>query len=325
MTAATVEAGTVVREHEAALVVEESVPIADGVVALTLVDPDGADLPGWTPGAHIDLILNDQLTRQYSLCGPNSDTKSYRFAVLKDAQGRGGSVAVHELTAGATVHVRGPRNHFPMTGAARYQFIAGGIGITPILPMIAEADAAGTDWNLLYGGRSRSSMAFLDELSTHGSRVTIVPEDEAGRLDLAAVLRAPRPDTAVYCCGPSGLLDAVEQVCQTWPAGSLHYERFAAKEQAPAARGSTFEVVLARSGMTLSVTPDRSIFDVCRDAGVSVLGSCFEGVCGTCETGVLDGEVDHRDSILNEVEREANDLMMICVSRCKSKRLTLDL
>jgi ferredoxin-NADP reductase len=325
VTVEAVETRTVVREHEADLVVGDAVVVADDVVALTLVDPDGADLPAWTPGAHIDLVLGDDLTRQYSLCGSLSDTKSYRVAVLKNAQGRGGSVAVHDLAVGAAIRVRGPRNHFPMGGSARYQFIAGGIGITPMLPMIAEAEAAGADWNLVYGGRSRSSMAFLDELAVHGGRVTIVPEDEAGRLDLGAVLGAPRSDTAVYCCGPSGLLDAVEKMCEPWAAGALHYERFSAKEQAPVEPGSSFEVVLARSGMTLSVTPDKSIFDVCRDAGVSVLGSCMQGVCGTCETGVLDGEVDHRDSILNEEERESNEFMMICVSRCKSQQLTLDL
>jgi ferredoxin-NADP reductase len=325
VTVETVETRTVVREREGKLLIDDVVLVADDVVALTLVDSDGADLPAWTPGAHIDLILDDDLTRQYSLCGSVDDTKSYRIAVLKDAQGRGGSKAVHELSAGATVRVRGPRNHFPMGGSARYQFIAGGIGITPMLPMIAEAQALGADWNLLYGGRTRGSMAFLDELAIYGDRVTIVPEDEAGRLDLAAVLGAPRSDTAVYCCGPSGLLDAVEKMCEPWAAGALHYERFSAKEQAPIDPASTFEVVLARSGLTLSVTADKSIFDVCRDAGVSVLGSCMAGVCGTCETGVLDGEVDHRDSILNEEEREANEFMMICVSRCKSKQLTLDL
>ncbi|MBS1691475.1 MAG: oxidoreductase [Actinobacteria bacterium] len=313
------------REREADLVLESVEEVAEDIVALTLIDPDGAELPAWTPGAHIDLVLGDDLTRQYSLCGSVADTTSYRVAVLKNTQGRGGSRAVHGLAAGSTVRVRGPRNHFPMAGSPRYQFIAGGIGITPILPMIAEADAAGADWTLVYGGRSRTSMAFLDQLARYGDRVTIVPEDEAGRLDLAALLGAPRPDTAVYCCGPSGLLDAVEAMCANWTAGALHYERFSAKEQAPVDAASTFEVVLARSGMTLTVTPEKSVFDVCQEAGVSVLGSCLEGVCGTCETGVLDGEVDHRDSILNEEERESNEFMMICVSRCKSKQLTLDL
>jgi ferredoxin-NADP reductase len=325
VTAEALETRTIVREHEAALVIQETALVADDVVAVTLSAPDGAELPAWTPGAHIDVVLDEDLTRQYSLCGPVSDLTRYRIGVLKSPTSRGGSVAVHALKAGDNVRVRGPRNHFPLIGSGRYQFIAGGIGITPLLPMIAEVEAAGTDWNLVYGGRSRSSMAFLDELDRYGQRVTVVPQDEQGAIDLAQVLGQPRTDTAVYCCGPTGLLDAVEGLCQSGEPGTLHYERFAAKEQAAVDPGSTFDVVLARSGMTLTVPADKSIFEVCRDAGVSVLGSCFEGVCGTCETGVLDGEVDHRDSILNEEERESNEFMMICVSRCKSKQLTLDL
>jgi ferredoxin-NADP reductase len=325
VTAEATEARTVVRESEADLVVEEAIMVADDVLALTLTAPDGANLPAWTAGAHIDLVLGDGLTRQYSLCGSVSDITRYRLGVLKNAQGRGGSIAVHGLAAGASVRVRGPRNHFPLVGSARYQFIAGGIGITPILPMVAEVNAAGADWALLYGGRSRRSMAFLDELAHYGDRVTVVPEDEAGLIDLDSVLGTPRADTAVYCCGPSGLLDAVEAKCKPWTAGSLHYERFTAKEQAPLKADSSFEVVLARSGMTLSVPPDKSVYEVCEEAGVSVLGSCLEGLCGTCETGVLDGDVDHRDSILNSEEQAANNVMMICVSRCKSKQLTLDL
>jgi ferredoxin-NADP reductase len=319
------EARTVIREHEADLVLKSVETVAEDVVALTFVDADGADLPAWTPGAHIDLVLGEDLIRQYSLCGAVSDTKSYRVAVLKSPHSRGGSAAVHALTAGDTVRARGPRNHFPMSGSSRYQFIAGGIGITPILPMIAEAEVAGAEWQLVYGGRNRTSMAFLDELARYGERVSVVPEDEAGRPDLDAILGSSRADTAVYCCGPSGLLDAVEAGCTSWAPGALHYERFAAKEQAPMDPGSTFEVVLARSGLTLSVPANKSVFEVCQQAGVSVLGSCLEGVCGTCETGVLDGDVDHRDSILNEEERESNEIMMICVSRCKSKQLTLDL
>ncbi|WP_458315932.1 PDR/VanB family oxidoreductase [Mycolicibacterium brisbanense] len=325
MTVEAAEPRTVVREHEVDLRVESVEIVADDVVALALVDANGSDLASWTPGAHIDLILGDDVIRQYSLCGSVSDTKTYRVAVLKNASGRGGSIAVHRLAAGSTVRVRGPRNHFPMVVSPRYQFIAGGIGITPILPMIADAHAAGADWNLLYGGRSRQSMAFLDELAPYGQRVTIVPEDEAGRLDLAACIGNPREGTAVYCCGPSGLLDVVEETCESWPAGSLHYERFSPKEQVLVPQVSTFDVVLARSGMTLTVPADKSIFAVCEEAGVSVLGSCLEGLCGTCETGVLDGAVDHRDSILNEQERESNEFMMICVSRCRSTQLTLDL
>ncbi|MFT4008667.1 MAG: PDR/VanB family oxidoreductase [Nocardioidaceae bacterium] len=316
---------TIVREFEADLAVLAADPVAEDVVALTLGPPGGGNLPPWTPGAHIDLVLGDDLVRQYSLCGSPADPGSFRIGVLKAPDSRGGSVTVHEqLVPGATVRVRGPRNHFPFVSSKRYLFIAGGIGITPMLPMIAEAEAAGADWRLVYGGRTRASMAFCDELAAYGDKVTLLPQDEAGLPDLDALLGTPQPDTLVYTCGPSGLLDAVETRCATWPTGSCHLERFSAKES-DTSGDRPFELVLQSSGLTLTVPAGKSIFGVCKDAGVSVVGSCLEGVCGTCETEIVEGEVDHRDSVLNEDEQEANEFMMICVSRARSDRLTLDL
>jgi len=318
---------TIVREYEAELEVAEARVAADDVVALTLRHPDGGDLPPWTPGAHIDLILgegDDALIRQYSLCGSPGDQTQWRVGVLKAPDSRGGSTAVHELVAGAKVRVRGPRNHFPFVASKSYLFVAGGIGITPLLPMIAEAEAAGAQWRLVYGGRSRASMAFVDELASYGDRVSLMPQDEAGLPDLPALLGEPLGDTLVYTCGPTGLLDAMEANCSAWPAGSLHLERFSAKE-ADTADDAAFELVLQQSGLTLTVPADKSVFEVCKEAGVSVVGSCLEGVCGTCETEIVEGEVDHRDSVLNEEEQEANEFMMICVSRCRGDRLTLDL
>ena len=222
--------------------------------------------------------------------------------------------------------VRGPRNHFPLVAASTYLFIAGGIGITPILPMIAQAEAAGADWRLLYGGRHRASMAFLSELAAYGDRVTVVPQDEAGVLDLDSALGTPQPGTLVYCCGPEGLLSAVEAKCANWPLGSLHLERFSAKPQEPsAAAEESFELVLQQTGVTVTVPPDKTVFQAAQEAGANVLGSCMEGICGTCETEVVEGDVDHRDSVLNDEERASNEFMMICVSRCKSKRLVLDI
>jgi ferredoxin-NADP reductase len=318
---------TIVREHEADLVVREARTVADGVVAITLGAADGAELPAWTPGAHVDFVLNDDLIRQYSLCSSPSKPDVWRVGVLRSPDSRGGSKRVHDiLTPGSTVRVRGPRNHFPLVASPRYLFIAGGIGITPLLPMIAEAHAAGAEWSLLYGGRERASMAFLDELAEYGDRVTIVPQDEQGMPDLESVLGMPQPDTLVYCCGPEGLLAAVEKFCEKWPPGSLHLERFSAKPQEPSGEAdSSFELVLQRSGLTLDVPPDKSVLTVIREAGVSVLASCLEGVCGTCETEVVEGDVDHRDSILNEEEQASNEYMMVCVSRCRSPRLVLDL
>ncbi|MFH8656012.1 PDR/VanB family oxidoreductase [Streptomyces afghaniensis] len=308
--------------YEDELVVERREPAADGVLALTLRHPLGEPLPVWEPGAHIDVVLGPGLERQYSLCGDPADRSAWRIAVLREPDGRGGSAHVHEqVRQGDKVRVRGPRNNFALEPAPRYRFVAGGIGITPILPMLAAAEAAGAEWTLLYGGRTRRSMAFGEELARYGDRVTIAPEDETGLLDLPSVLDDVPEGTLVYCCGPGPLLDAVEERC---PSGVLHVERFRPKEQETG--GDTeFEVELARSGRTLTVAPDVSVLDAVRDAGVEVLFSCTEGTCGTCETDVLDGTPEHRDSVLTPQERESGETMMICVSRCRGRRLVLDL
>ena len=306
----------VVAKHEA----------AEGVVTLSLREVGDVPLPRWEPGAHVDLVLDGAPTRQYSLCGDPADHHEYRVGILRDPDGRGCSRYVHDrLSVGDTVRVRGPRNNFSLVESPRYLFIAGGIGITPILPMIRAAEATGADWELVYGGRRRASMAFLDELARYGDRVSVRPQDETGLLDLDALLGEPRADTRVYCCGPEPLLAAVEQRCGAWPSGALHVERFAAKPLTEPVRSEAFEVVLAQSELTLSVPPDRSILSVVEEAGVGVLSSCAEGTCGTCETAVLDGTPDHRDSVLSAEERQANDYMMICVSRSCSGRLVLDL
>ena len=320
------------REVEVDVEVRRREAVSDGVVTLTLADPGGADLPEWAPGAHIDLLMTPSLVRQYSLCGDTANRAEWQVGVLLDPNSRGGSQFVHDkLHEGTTVRVRGPRNHFPLVGSPRYLFIAGGIGVTPIVPMIAAAAAAGADWRLLYGGRTPSSMAFVDELQRYGDRVTVCPRDAQDganfRTNLDAVLSSAQENTLVYCCGPEGLLSAVEDACKTWPEDILHVERFSAKELEPPSPEAleTFEVECQRSGITLTVPPDKSVYQVCEDAGVDVLGSCMEGVCGTCECDVLEGEPDHRDSVLNDAEKARGDVMMICVSRSRSERLVLDL
>jgi ferredoxin-NADP reductase len=313
-------------EREVALKVSARREVADGVVELTLTDPAGAELPAWTAGAHVDLMLTPSLTRQYSLCGSTTDTSSFKVGVLRDPNSRGGSAYIHEtLAEGATVRVRGPRNHFPLVSSPRYQFIAGGIGITPILPMIEAAEARGAEWSLIYVGRSRASMAFLDVLERN-DRVTVWPRDENERFDLASVLGTPRPGTLVYCCGSGALMDAVEEGCAGWPEGSLHLERFAPKVvEASADALDTFEVECVRSGVTVTVPLGMSIFDAVEKAGVHVLGSCMEGICGTCECDVIEGTPEHRDSVLSKSDRERGDTIMTCVSRSLSKKLVLDL
>ncbi|MGW0578202.1 PDR/VanB family oxidoreductase [Streptomyces sp. NPDC002920] len=315
------------REYESDLVVVERSEAADGVAVLTLRRPDGEPLPQWQPGAHIDLLLADGLVRNYSLCGTPDDRTEWRIGVLRVPDGRGGSAHVHDkLHVGTQVRFRGPRNRFALRPARRYLFIAGGIGITPVLPMLAAVEAAGAQWRLLYGGRSRCSMAFLDELAGYGEAVAVHPQDQHGLLALDGYLGTPDPDTLVYCCGPEPLLAAVEERCRAWPAKALQVERFQAQAQAQeAGSGSAFEVVLDRTGITVQVPPERSVLDAVREAGVAALSSCAEGICGTCETEVLDGEPDHRDSVLSAEERESNEIMMICVSRSRGPRLVLDL
>lgn len=308
------------------LVVEAKDVVADDVCLLRLVDPAGADLPAWEPGAHIDLALAPDLIRQYSLCGTPQDRSVYEVAVLREPLGRGGSQYVHDkLAPGDTVEIVGPRNNFALTPAPSYLFIAGGIGITPLLPMIDQARASGARWQLIYGGRSRASMAFQDRIAGAGGDVRLCPQDETGLLDLAAVLGAPDADTLVYACGPEPMLDAVTEHHQGWPTGSLRTERFAAKQLGEPVRSESFEVELALSGITVEVPPDTSILQAVTDAGVSVLSSCQEGTCGTCETPVLAGSVEHRDSLLTPEEQAADDTMMICVSRATCPKLRLEL
>ncbi|MEU6141998.1 PDR/VanB family oxidoreductase [Streptomyces sp. NPDC047081] len=303
---------------------------SEGVLSLELVDPAGAALPDWQPGAHVDLHMGGHV-RQYSLCGSPRDTRRYRVAVLHEKDGRGGSDFVHTgLRPGDVIGMSGPRNAFPLVDSPRYVFVAGGIGITPILPMLAEAGARGRSWRLLYGGRRRASMAFLGELEPYGAQVAVRPEDEYGLLDLEREL-VPEPDTAVYCCGPEPLLRAVEARCAAWPASALRVERFAPREPTAeeraerAAHDGDFTVVLARSEREFEVPAGCSILEILEKNDVFPPSSCLEGTCGTCETTVLEGVADHRDSILDDEERSAGETMMICVSRSRSPRLVLDL
>lgn len=308
------------------LTVTAKVKAAEQVVALTLAHPDGRRLPDWSPGSHIDVVLPSGTTRQYSLCGDRWNAHSYRIAVLHEKDGRGGSAFIHdELTEGMTLALGGPRNNFRLVPSEKYLFIAGGIGITAILPMLQQADMLGAEWNLLYLGRSRSSMAFLDELSSYGERVQLLAKDEAGPCRLEDLIGGEAADTKVYVCGPRRLLAAVEQHCSEWTPGLLRVEHFTAREQDAPAFEAAFEVELARSRLAVTVTPDVSILDALHGAGVNVLTSCRQGTCGTCEVDVLAGTPDHRDSILNDADRAAGNCMMPCVSRSCGDRLVLDL
>lgn len=307
--------------------VERVEKVAEGVVAIDLGATGEEALPDWAPGAHVDLELGEGLLRQYSLMGRPADRRRYRVAILLEPASRGGSARAHRLREGDVVAAGGPRNHFAFEAAASYIFVAGGIGITPLLPMIAEAVARGADWTLLYGGRSRASMAFVDELrAAHGDRVRVYPQDEAGLIPLAEGFARRNPGALVYCCGPEPLLQAVEALAAHWPdPAALRLERFSPKAAAPGQVDAPFEVHCARSGVTVHVAADQSILDALDSAGIAVLESCREGTCGTCETAVLEGRPDHRDSVLTASEQAQGKTMMVCVSRALSDRLVLDL
>jgi ferredoxin-NADP reductase len=298
---------------------------APGVVSLTLRDPGSRELPSWAPGAHVDLAVKVGLIRQYSLCGDPGDRSFYQVAVLREPKSRGGSAAIHEaLRVGDLIEVSEPRNHFEMVPAARYVFVAGGIGITPILPMVQKAAREGLDWHLHYGGRSLDTMAFLDLVGSD-DRVSLYPENDVGLMPIGQ-LASDSGGAEIYCCGPAPLLQAIEMACLHQGCGeNLHLERFAPLPTIGAEDETTFTAVVASTGQEVRVPPGHSLLSCLLDAGVDVLFSCEEGTCGSCETRVIEGTPLHRDSVLTSRQREGNGLIMPCVSRAKSARIVLDL
>lgn len=318
------------------LVVAARTDLASGVVALDLVAHNGRDLPAWTPGSHVDLILDDgrapgseRVERQYSLCGDPDDRSTWRVAVLREVAGRGGSRHVHDaVEVGQRIRVRGPRNHFAFEAdpSTRYRFVAGGIGITPILGMVRAAHAAGAEWTLHYAGRSRATMAFADQLAQeYGDRVALSPADEGARLDVEAVAAASGADE-VYACGPAKLLDALA-AAMTDAGPRLHLERFEAVEYGEPLWSEPFDVELALSGTVVTVLPEQSVLEAIEQQSPEtvVLSSCRRGTCGTCEAPVLEGIIEHRDSVLTPLEREESAVMMVCVSRAACPLIVLDL
>lgn len=300
------------------------------VVSLTLIDPSGAAVPQWEPGAHIELVLPSGIIRQYSLCGDDQHKTSYTIAVLHEPAGRGGSREVHNTAlVGKELTVAGPRNHFALEPADEYLLIAGGIGITPILAMARALERTGKYWRAVYCGHHRN-MAFVEELrGINPDRVSIIATDQRGRPDLRSLLGGLTPGTAVYCCGPPSLIADVSACCdQAGRQLTVRVERFVGDPAArPVSTGGDgpIEVELAISGSTITVPAEQTILDAVRAIRPDVPYSCEEGYCGSCETRVLHGIPDHRDEVLGAVERASNNAMMICVSRAKSDRLVLDL
>jgi ferredoxin-NADP reductase len=305
--------------------------IAVNALLLELESASGEVLPEWPPGAHLDIHLPSGLTRQYSLCGAREDRSTYVVVVLREPHGRGGSEEIYrELGVGTEFISSTPRDHFRLVDASEYVLIAGGIGITPIKAMVDELRARGARWRLHYGGRSREHMAFVDELvDLGGDNVSIVPQDVDGLLDVPAIIGNLSPEAAIYCCGPAPLLDAVLTACAEAGASErLHFERFVPPTDGAGfvTDGDTaFEVELRSSGVTLQVPADKTLLEVVQSVLPDVPFSCTEGYCGSCESVVLDGEPDHRGSLMTPEEHDEERTMLICVGRSKSHRLVLDL
>jgi ferredoxin-NADP reductase len=300
----------------------------ENVVALTFVAADGAPLPRWHPGAHIDVHLPSGLLRQYSLCGDPEVPDSYRVAVRNIPDSGGGSKEMHGLRVDDTVFTQGPRNAFPLTipgygsPAKQFRFVAGGIGITPILPMLALAERLGVDWSMVYAGRTRDSLPFIDEVSRFGDRIQVRTDDVSG-VPTATELLGDCPDgTTVYACGPAPMLTGIRSALVGRDDVELHFERFAAP---PVVDGREFAVSIASTGQEVVVGADETLLSALRRDGVDAPYSCQQGFCGTCRTRVISGAVDHRDTLLTEPER-AGGMMLICISRAANgERLTLDL
>lgn len=304
---------------------------ADGVVSVELRPTGGGEFPSFDAGAHIDLHLGNGLVRNYSLLNRPGETHRYVIGVLRDRASRGGSRFVHEtLRVGTTLPISAPRNNFPLHEDAEHSvLIAGGIGITPILAMARRLDELGRPFELLYLARSQRGAAFLDELRRLEVRLKTHFDDEAGGpIDLRSLLAGYKPAKGLhlYACGPGPLLDAFEKHCAELGHENAHIERFTPVQKAAAKDAKTSYVVeLAKTGKSFTASSDKPLLDQLADVGVAVEHSCCEGVCGTCQTCVLEGEPDHRDSVLTAKERASNKVMMVCVSGCKSARLVLDL
>jgi ferredoxin-NADP reductase len=298
---------------------------ADGVVSLELAAPDGTPLPCFEPGSHVDLHLPSGTMRQYSLCSDPADRSRYRVAIRAVSGGLSSQFVHRKLRPGEMLAVSSPRNNFPLIEAKNYIFVAGGIGITPLMPMMREASARENSWTLLYCNRSDDAAPFLNEIRALGGEISMHSTASGTRLDVMQKLGNAQPETAVYCCGPERLMLAVEEATAGWPEGSVHFEWFAPRSRPADESSGGFEAVCQASGITVTVPPDKSLLAALNDAGIPVPCSCQQGICGTFEVRVLGGEIDHRDSILSQAEQATNETMMTCVSRARSPRLVIDI
>lgn len=302
---------------------------AEGIISVELRPWGDTVFAPFEAGSHIDLHLPNGLVRSYSLLNSPSEQGRYVVGILRDRSSRGGSRYVHEqLRVGTQLTISQPRNNFVLDPRASHSvLVAGGIGITPIYCMFHQLLALGRSAELIYCARSRAEAALLEDIAGLGAKVVYHFNDEkGGQPDMASYLAGRPADTHFYCCGPTPMLDAFEETCERLGYPHAHIERFTAAEIAPSEDAQdSYSVELSKSGKTVNVEPGLNLLDVLLEAGCDIEYSCREGVCGSCETRVLDGDVDHRDGVLTKAERAANKSMMVCVSGCKSRRLVLDL
>ncbi len=301
--------------------------VATDIIGLEIANAEGATLPAYDAGAHIDVEIRSGLVRQYSLAGDPEDKSRYRLGILKDTASRGGSEEIHsEFKPGKLVRIGVPRNSFPLVDAAHTILFAGGIGITPILSMAHKLERIGASWEMHYSGRSYDRLAFREELTRFGERVHFYLDDGSyqQKLDVQNTLSEPSNDKHLYVCGPHGYMDFITNAAKDagWPSDSIHLERFGAEIDT---NGAPFVVVAKRSGKEIEILPGETIADKLTSCGIKVAVSCQSGVCGTCMTKVLGGSPDHRDLVLTDLEKAAGDQMTICCSRSKTKRLILEI
>ncbi|WP_426175986.1 cytochrome P450/oxidoreductase [Massilia sp. TWR1-2-2] len=312
------------------VVVAGMTQLTDDIVRLRLTSPDGRALPRWMPGAHIDVECGSpEMSRQYSLCGDPDDTQGLEIAVLRESDSRGGSIWIHDnLKVGDRLKIRGPRNHFRFDESVkRAIFVAGGIGITPIIAMALRAKRLGIDYEIHYSGRARKTMACVDELwAIHGGRMHVYAKDEGRRCDLTALLSTPMADTAIFACGPTRMLESLESCCADWPDDAVRFEHFYSTiGTLDPAKEHAFEAELKDSGIVITVAADQTLLAALRAANIDVQSDCLEGLCGSCEVRVLSGQVDHRDVVLTRAERDESSKMMSCCSRAVGGKLVLEL
>lgn len=310
------------------VVVRQKHAEGEGLCRFVLADPDGADMPAWTAGAHVDLMAGG-FRRKYSLCGHAADRKTLEVVVQREAEGRGGSRHFcDELAVGSTLQLSGPKNLFRLDESAdRFVLIAGGIGITPMVAMADRLNQLGKPYELHYAGRTRQHMALLPRLEQdHAGKLKLHIKAEGQRMDLPRLLAKVDAGTRVYACGPVRLIDELETMAEQWPEGVLHFEHFHAEGGAlDPSKEHAFVAQLKDSGLEVLVPADRTLLQALQSAGIDVPCDCGEGLCGTCEVAVVEGDVDHRDKVLTKTERAANKRMLACCSRAATQKIVLAL